>query len=365
MSRDDLAERVDSLTAAMGRVRVACRPEAWEERVAALEAQLANPETWEDRPLSVRLQKEAAALRRQLDKVAQAESLLAELGDDLELLALENDAAHLGESAARAKGLASLLGTLEVEAMFTGGGDLEPAILTIQAGAGGVDAQDWAAMLLRMYLRWAERAGFSVTEIDRTDGTEAGILSATLVVDGTHATGWLRAERGVHRLVRLSPYDSASRRHTSFAHVEVTPKAEEADELEIPEDDVRMEFFRAGGPGGQHANKTSSAVRLVHLPTGIAVTCRNERSQHQNRALAQTLLKSRLLALRRAEEAGEHNQGERVEIAWGSQVRSYVLHPYQMVKDMRSGYETGRVDAVLDGDLAEIMRSVLTIHADG
>ncbi|MCH7494360.1 peptide chain release factor 2 [bacterium] len=365
MSGEGIAEQVDGLKAAMVRVLDACRPLDWAARVSALEGELARPETWENRPLSVRLQKEAAALRRQLDRIAEAEGLLAELHDDLELAAMESEEGHLAETAGRAKRLAGLLGALEVEAMFTDKDDAAPAILTIQAGAGGVDAQDWAAMLLRMYLRWADGAGFKAEEIDRTDGTEAGILSATVVVDGLHATGWLRAERGVHRLVRLSPYDSASRRHTSFAHVEVTPKAEEADDLEIPEDDVRMEFFRAGGPGGQHANKTSSAVRLVHLPTGISVTCRNERSQHQNRALAQTLLKSRLLALRRAEEEGERKKGERVEIAWGNQVRSYILHPYQMVKDLRSGYETGRVEAVLDGDLAAIMRSVLTLPADG
>lgn len=356
---DGLRERVGALAAALERVLQATRPDELKARREEAEARLADPATWDDRRLSVRLQKEAAAIQRQEGRLEGARGDLAELHDDVELLEMEDSGDLLAEATGRARALGRLLDSLEVEALFTEDDDHAPAILGIHAGAGGVDAQDWTAMLLRMYTRWAEGAGYKVREVEKTPGTEAGVLSATLIVSGPFATGWLRAERGVHRLVRLSPFDSAHRRHTSFAYVEVTPQAEGEDDLEIPEDEVRMEFFRSGGPGGQHANKTSSAVRLVHEPTGVSVVCQNERSQHQNRALAWTLLKSRLRALRREEEEGLRKAGDRVEIAWGNQVRSYVLHPYQMVKDLRSGHETGRVDAVLDGDLEPLMRSVL------
>jgi peptide chain release factor 2 len=251
---------------------------------------------------------------------------------------------------------------LRTSLLFSGEYDEHDAILTVSAGAGGTEATDWAEMLVRMYLRWAERHGVATEILDQLEGEEVGLKSATISMAGRRAYGWLRAERGVHRLVRISPYDAQKRRHTTFALVEVLPEVEDTTEVEeIPEDELRIETYRSQGAGGQHVNKTDSAVRLTHIPTGLVAQSQNERSQHQNRESAMKILRARLLERRIAEREAEIAvlKGEHVEAGWGNQIRSYVLHPYQMVKDHRSGVETSNTGAVLDGDLDAFMLAEL------
>jgi peptide chain release factor 2 len=282
-----------------------------------------------------------------------------------------NDAlelAQLGDESLRAD-LETEISALESElekrsftAMLSGKYDQDPAILAIHAGAGGTDSQDWAAMLERMYLRWAEERGFGTEILDITEGEEAGIKSVTISVNGEYAFGYLRSEKGVHRLVRLSPFDAAHRRHTSFALVEVLPQVAMDDaEIEIDPSDIKMDVYRSSGAGGQNVQKNATAVRITHIPTGIVVTCQNERSQTQNREFAMRILRARLLELRQAEKEEERAvlRGEYTKAEWGSQIRSYVLHPYQMVKDHRTEYESGNTQAVLDGSLDEFMEAYL------
>jgi peptide chain release factor 2 len=270
-----------------------------------------------------------------------------------ELASAENDEATATEAASELAQVERDLASLEVTSLLGGEFDENPAILEVHAGEGGTDSQDWAEMLLRMYLRWAERRGFKAELVAVTPGEEAGIKSATLTVDGRHAYGLLSAERGVHRLVRISPFDAAKRRHTSFSSVDVTPEVEADVEVEINPEDLRIDTYRSSGAGGQHVNVTDSAVRITHLPTGIVVSCQNERSQLQNRAVAMRILKSRLLAKAVEEREAEMRalSGDKMDIGFGSQIRSYVLHPYQMVKDHRTNEEKGNVQAVLDGDI--------------
>lgn len=261
------------------------------------------------------------------------------------------------------------VGAIEVElekrsftAMLSGRYDAENALLAIHAGAGGTDSQDWAEMLERMYLRWAERSGYDTEILDLTEGEEAGIKSVTIAVDGKYAYGYLRSEKGVHRLVRLSPFDAAHRRHTSFALVEVLPQiAMDDPEVEIDSNDLKIDVFKSSGAGGQNVQKNATAIRITHIPTGIVVTCQNERSQMQNRENAMRVLRSRLLDLKQAEKDEEvaNLRGEYTKAEWGSQIRSYVLHPYQMVKDHRTEYERGNTQAVLDGDLDDFMEAYL------
>ena len=278
-----------------------------------------------------------------------------------ELAAAEDDEATGAEATREVASIEAELSKLEVMSLLGGEFDHLPAILEVHAGEGGTDSQDWAEMLLRMYQRWAERRGFKTQLVEVTPGEEAGIKSATVTVDGRHAYGLLAAERGVHRLVRISPFDSAKRRHTSFASVDVTPEVEEDVDVEINADDLRIDTYRSSGAGGQHVNVTDSAVRITHLPTGIVVSCQNERSQMQNRAVAMRILKSRLLARAVEEREAELKalSGEKREIGFGSQIRSYVLHPYQMAKDHRTNLEKGNVQAVLDGDLDDYIEAEL------
>ena len=282
-----------------------------------------------------------------------------------DLAASERDEEVSREAAAEVAAIEAELEALEVVALLGGDFDDNPAILEIHAGEGGTDSQDWAEMLLRMYERWADRHGFKSELLEATGGEEAGIKSATLIVDGRHAYGLLSAERGVHRLVRISPFDAAKRRHTSFASVDLTPEVEEDVEIEIDPDDLRIDTYRSSGAGGQHVNVTDSAVRITHLPTGIVVSCQNERSQMQNRAVAMRILKSRLVARAAEEREAELRslKGEQREIGFGSQIRSYVLHPYQMVKDHRTGVEVGNVTAVLDGDIDGFIEAELKRRA--
>ena len=283
------------------------------------------------------------------------------LRDALELAQLEDENLR-GELEAETSAIEAELEKRSFTAMLSGKYDHDSAILAIHAGAGGTDSQDWAAMLERMYIRWAEEHGYATEILDITEGEEAGIKSVTIAVEGEYAFGYLRSEKGVHRLVRLSPFDAAHRRHTSFALVEILPQVsmDEAD-IEIDPGDIKMDVYRSSGAGGQNVQKNATAVRLTHIPTGIVVTCQNERSQSQNREFAMRILRARLLELRQAEREEERAvlRGEYTKAEWGSQIRSYVLHPYQMVKDHRTEYEKGNTQSVLDGDLDEFMEAYL------
>ena len=296
-------------------------------------------------------------------------ALTAALGDARVLAELVAEAESSGapdeglakELLTTVDGLTTRVGQLELESLFSGEYDDRDAVCEVHAGAGGTDAQDWAEMLLRMYQRWAERRGFSVELDEETPGQEAGLLSATFIVRGRHAYGLLATERGVHRLVRMSPFDSQHRRQTSFASLDVVPFLDNVSEVEMDEKDLRVDTYRSSGAGGQHVNKTDSAVRLTHLPTGIVVAVQNERSQHQNKAKALQILAAKLAEKARAQRQAELESlgGERTENAWGNQIRSYVLAPYQLVKDLRTGVETGNVEAVLDGDIDTFMEAEL------
>ena len=305
-----------------------------------------------------------AELSRLSEDVTEYDRMAQRLSDVMVLWELaqgEADEATAAEAQRELIAVEKDLSALEVRALLGGEFDDNPAILEVHAGEGGTDSQDWAEMMLRMYQRWAERDGFKAELVEVTPGDEAGIKGATITVHGRHAYGKLAAERGVHRLVRISPFDSAKRRHTSFASVDVTPEIEDDIEVEVDPEDLRIDTYRSSGAGGQHVNVTDSAVRITHIPSGIVVSCQNERSQMQNRAVAMRILKSRLLAKAREEREAELDalRGEKRDIGFGSQIRSYVLHPYQMVKDHRTGVEKGNVDAVLDGDLDNFIEAEL------
>lgn len=298
------------------------------------------------------------------DIVLHFESLfnkLIYLEDSIGILEEESGDLFLDDLQNEIKNLKDELASLEIRYLLSGEMDKTNAILSIHPGAGGTESQDWAQMLMRMYLRWAERHKFSTQIVDLQMGEEAGIKSATITVSGPYAYGYLKAEAGVHRLVRISPYDANKRRHTSFAAVLVYPEVEDNIDVDIKDDDIKMDTFRASGAGGQHVNKTSSAVRLTHIPSGIIVSCQNERSQHKNRAIAMKILKARLYDLRLKEQGKkiEDFVGDKKGIAWGNQIRSYILQPYRLVKDHRTGVEIGNVDAVLDGSIDDFMKAYL------
>ncbi len=330
-------------------------------RLAALEAAAAVPEFWGDPEKAQKVLKETSELRQTL---AQHAGLVKEVEDHrvlLDLAADPEDVETLQEVANGLKDLTQQVRGLELQTVLSAEYDKGNAILSINPGAGGTESQDWAQMLLRMYLRWAESKGFRTEVIDLLEGEEAGIKNGTVTVTGAYAYGYLRAEMGVHRLVRISPFDASKRRHTSFASVFVYPEVSDDIEIKIEEKDLRIDTFRAGGHGGQHINVTDSAVRITHLTTGIVATCQNERSQHKNKAMAMKVLRARLYDhfKRQQDEELAKLQGEKAPIAWGSQIRSYVLAPYQLVKDHRTGEETGNVTAVLDGDLDRFIEAYL------
>ncbi len=305
---------------------------------------------------------------RERTRLAQAverqRGLEQELEDQLGLAELaqeEDDAETLAEAEAALARLKEQLDRLQLESLLSGEADANDCFLEIHAGAGGTESQDWAEMLLRMYTRWAEAHGYQLEWIEESPGEEAGLKSVTVKVIGPNAYGWLKSESGVHRLVRISPFDSQARRHTSFASVWVYPVVDETIEVEVQDKDLRVDTYRASGAGGQHVNKTDSAIRITHLPTGIVVACQNDRSQHRNRAQAMTMLKARLyeLELQKRREAAEAEEAGKSDIGWGHQIRSYVLQPYQMVKDLRTGVEKGNAQGVLDGDLDAFLEAAL------
>ena len=333
-----------------------------------MQGRAAAPDLWDDPAAAQKVMGEMAAVEDDLrvhDDFAAALEDLTVLND---LAKEEDDEATAAEVEEGLAGLRRSLDELEIRVLLSGEHDSRDAVVTVHAGAGGTDSADWAQMLLRMLLRWSERRGFKIDMHDEQEGDEAGIRSATFTVHGARAYGLLHGERGVHRLVRISPFDSQARRHTAFASVDVVPILDELDnEVTIPDDDLRVDVYRSSGPGGQGVNTTDSAVRLTHIPTGIVVSCQNERSQLQNKATAMTLLKAKLAELEREKREAELSavRGEQREVAWGSQIRSYVLHPYQMVKDHRTGEETGNTGAVLDGDIDGFITAYLQWKAKG
>ena len=332
-----------------------------ESEIADKQKQAAAPGLWDDSRRAQKLMRRLAAAQRTVATWRGLERRLAEAG---ELLLLDAGDGELEADLQTETGaIAAQLEELELELALNGPYDDRDAMLAIHAGAGGTESQDWADMLFRMYLRWAERSGYRAEVLDMTPGEEAGIKSAVISVSGDHATGYLKGEHGVHRLVRLSPFDADHSRHTSFALVEVTPEAEDDTDVVIAPDDIRVEVFRSSGPGGQHMQKTSSAVRITHLASGIVVHCQSERSQFQNKDIAMRILRSRLLEKELERQTAERARikGKHVTAGWGNQIRSYVLHPYKMVKDHRSDYQTSDPDAVLDGDLSALIRAYFSV----
>ena len=332
-----------------------------EKELAELEKQTTQNEFWSDAENSSKVLKKITSLKNKVNNFKKAKSELENLKDMNELLQLEEDEALAKELLHNTFELEKEIDKLEITTLLSGKYEINNAIITIHPGAGGTEAQDWAEMLYRMYIRWANANGYEVKELDYLDGEEAGLKSVTFLVSGDYAYGYLKGEIGVHRLVRISPFDAGGRRHTSFASVEVLPEIAEDIEVDINPDDLRIDTYRASGAGGQHVNKTSSAIRITHIPTNIVVACQSERSQIQNRETAMKMLKSKLINLKEKEqkEKIEDLKGVQMDIAWGSQIRSYVFCPYTLVKDHRTNYEVGNVQAVMDGDLNGFMDAYL------
>lgn len=329
--------------------------------VEVLEKESAAPDFWDDMENSQKVMQKTGSLKA---KVTGYESLKSDYEDALVMIELadeEGDLSLLDDCTASVKDIETRIEDMTLSTLLSGEFDGKNALLTFHAGAGGTEAQDWAEMLFRMYNRWGERHGYKVSTLDYLDGDVAGIKSATILVEGENAYGYLKGEMGIHRLVRVSPFDSSGRRHTSFASVEVMPEIDDDVNVEIREEDIKMDVYRASGAGGQKVNKTSSAVRLTHIPTGIVVSCQIERSQHQNREVAMRMLKSKLVEIKEREnlERIEDIKGDQKEIAWGSQIRSYVFMPYTLAKDHRTGFEMGNITAVMDGDIDGFINAYL------
>ena len=341
--------------------------EEMRKEVATLEEQTAADGFWEDLGNSQKVLQRVSMLK---NRISAYETLKSNFDDALVMIELANEEGDLDllpECQESVKAVKKEIEAQTLATLLSGEFDSKNAILTFHAGAGGTEAQDWAEMLFRMYNHWGERHGFKVSTLDFLDGDEAGLKSAVLLVEGLNAYGFLRSEMGVHRLVRVSPFDSSGRRHTSFASLEVMPEIDDTFDVEISPEDIKMDVYRASGAGGQKVNKTSSAVRLTHIPTGIVVSCQVERSQHQNREVAMRMLKSKLVEIKEREHLDkiEDIKGDQKEIGWGSQIRSYVFMPYQLVKDNRTGFETSNINAVMDGDLDGFINAYLKAEATG
>ena len=335
--------------------------EGAKEKLAELQMMVEQPGFWDDVEKSQKTMQTVKGLEGKIEKFGKLSAMLEELITMIELCIEEGDDSSNDEIEAESEEFKRLLEEEKLATLMTGEYDSSNAIITFHAGSGGTEAQDWAEMLYRMYNKWADRHGFKVELLDYLDGDEAGLKSAVLLIEGDNAYGYLKSESGVHRLVRVSPFDSSGRRHTSFASLEVMPEIDNTIEVDIRPEDIKMDVYRASGAGGQKVNKTSSAVRLTHIPTGIVVACQVERSQYQNRDVAMTMLKSKLIEIKEREHLDkiEDIKGVQKEIAWGAQIRSYVFMPYTMVKDHRTSFETGNVNAVMDGDLDGFINAYL------
>ena len=357
---ENLLPEIDDLAGALGLDQA-------KKEAAELEQKTAMAGFWDDMETAQKVTQRAAALK---DKIEGYDKLVADYHDTLTLIELadeEGDESLLEECTAGVDHIQAEMEAQRLSTLLTGEYDSRDAILTFHAGAGGTEAQDWAEMLYRMYTHWAERHGYRYKILDYLDGDEAGLKSASIEIEGTNVYGYLKGEAGVHRLVRISPFDASGRRHTSFAALEVLPVMDDSIQIDIRPEDIKMDVFRSSGAGGQHINKTSSAVRLTHIPTGIVVACQNERSQHQNREMAMNMLKAKLFEIKEREHLDkiEDIKGNQSQIAWGSQIRSYVFMPYTLAKDHRTGFEMGNINAVMDGDLDGFINAYLKAAATG
>jgi peptide chain release factor 2 len=362
ISTDEQKVKLDSLKQLLEESMASLDLPSLRKELEKYNEQMESPDFWNDIEHANKINKEVTPLKA---KVALCDKLSAALEDLYVLLEMaeeEQDEELLAEFNSELAEFEKQVTDFHMQTLLSGKYDANAAIISLHAGAGGTEAQDWAQMLMRMYTRWAERHGFKVTVLDYLDGDEAGIKSVTMRIEGDNAYGYLRNEKGVHRLVRISPFDSNARRHTSFSSLDVTPEIDDEDsDIEVPADDIRVDTYRASGAGGQHVNKTSSAIRITHLPTGIVVQCQNERSQLQNRETAMRMLKSKLAEKREEERLAEMAEikGDQKKIEWGSQIRSYVFCPYTMVKDHRTNEETGNINAVMDGDIDSFVNAAL------
>jgi len=360
---DDYKQKINGLRPVLDNLKHALRLNEATEEIERLEAESACDGFWSDLVNSQKVLQKIKQLRNRCDIYERLDGTwndlmaLCQMGDE------EKDESLIPELEHEYKAFSDALETARLETLLSGEYDNSSAIVSFHAGAGGTEAQDWAEMLYRMYTRWAERHGMKYKLLDWLDGEEAGMKSASIQIDGDYAYGYLKSENGVHRLVRISPFDSSGRRHTSFAAVEVAPLISDDVELEIRSEDLRVDTYRASGAGGQHVNKTESAVRITHLPTGLIVACQMERSQHQNREVAMRMLRSKLLEIKERQHLDKISdiKGEQMKIEWGSQIRSYVFMPYTLVKDTRTGYENGNINAVMDGDLDGFIEAYLSL----
>ncbi len=348
----DIDVEIKHLRATMKTVGQVLDLEGMRAEIAELSEQVAAPDLWDDQQNATRVTGRLSATQGQLDRFTELDQRIDDVEIMVELSQDENDAATLAEAESELARIHKSVEALEVRTLLSGEYDVRDAIISVRSGAGGVDAADFAEMLMRMYTRWAERNNYPVEVYETSYAEEAGLKSATFAIHAPYAYGTLSVEAGTHRLVRISPFDNQGRRQTSFAAIEVVPVLEQTDEIEIPDEDIRTDVYRSGGPGGQSVNTTDSAVRLTHIPTGTVVSCQNEKSQLQNKASAMIVLKAKLLALKKAEEKAQLDEmrGD-VQASWGDQMRNYVLNPYQMVKDLRTSYEVGNPQAVFDGDI--------------
>jgi len=335
------------------------KPDSIKERLKEIEEIEQNPDFWSDAKKAAVISKEKTAANSILNRYEKAKTVLEDTNDIYEMALEEGDEESVAETVGEASKLEALVGDLEVAMMLSDSEDSSNAIISIHPGAGGTESQDWASMLYRMYIRWAERHGFKVETLDFQEGDEAGLKDVSFVIRGLNAYGYLKVENGIHRLVRISPFDSNAKRHTSFSSVMVSPEVDDDIDITIEDRDIRIDTYRASGVGGQHVNKTDSAIRITHIETGVVVQCQNDRSQHKNKANALKMLKSRLYELELEQQKAEKAGIEKSEIGWGHQIRSYVMAPYQQVKDTRSNIPYSNVSAILDGDISKLIEGVL------
>ncbi len=358
MAATDFPEELDSIKATLTSIEKVLDLDSMRAEIADLQQQVGAPHLWDDQENAQRVTGRLSLLQSELERTTNLRQRIEDLEVLVQLGQEEDDADSLVEAEADLKRIHKTIDALEIRTLLSGEYDERDALISIRSGAGGVDAADFAEMLMRMYTRWAERHHYSIEVYDTSYAEEAGIKSATFAIKAPYAYGTLSVEAGTHRLVRISPFDNQGRRQTSFAAIEVVPVLEQTDEIELPEDEVRVDVYRSSGPGGQSVNTTDSAVRLTHIPTGTVVSCQNEKSQLQNKASAMVILKAKLLALKKAEERAtlDEMRGD-VQASWGDQMRNYVLNPYQMVKDLRTEYETGNTQAVLDGEIDDFIEA--------